>query len=649
MAANISESAKQPCSRHAGQIELAERLAVVGFWEWDLIADCLTYCSAGYARIMGMTREECLEDSANSDKDLLSVHPDDQQRYRDAENRGCASGEGVDIEYRVISPNGSIRYIHEISEVTKDASGELIRASGTIQDITERRVAAEQLWEAERKSRAWLEHSPACTKIVDLDFNLQYMSNAGVRGLRIDDITPFYGKPYPFDFYPKAFRDKMIENLQWVKETGEITTQEASVVDVDGNDVWFHSTLVPVNDDDGHIDYIMVVSIDVTERKRLNQELIRMEKLESIGILAGGIAHDLNNLLTSVVGNLSLARMCEDAADKDSKIEDAERASLHLEALSKQLLTFSKGGLPIRQRVELGKLLRGWVTFPLRGSNVTSEYLIASDLWDVNIDEGQINQVITNLVINAKQSMRHGGVIQLTADNVRLEKDAIGTLEAGSYVTIAVHDEGEGIPKEIQHQIFDPFFSTKKAGSGLGLATSHSIVEKHDGCISVESSPGVGSTFTLYLPMAKGKKLVQSKREDADALVGDGRVLLMDDDEMIRELVVDSLARLGYTATTTRNDVETITAYRKAFDSETPFDLVILDLTIPGGDGGREVIRQIKQIDPNVKAIVCSGYSTDPVMANFCDYGFKGRISKPFRIKELAKTVRAVLKETEIP
>ena len=646
MAANISETLQQQQSRHADQIQQAERLAVLGFWEWDIVEDRLIYCSEGYARILGMTREECLQAFASSDKDWTAVHPEDRQRYIDEEMRGYESGEGIDIEYRIITSGGRIRYVHEISEVIKNDLGEVLRTSGIMQDITERRVAVEQLWESERKSRAWLEHSPICTKIVDLDFNLQYMSNAGTQGLRIDDITPFYGKPYPFDFYPESFRDEMVRNLKKVKETGEIATQEASVLDIEGHEIWFHSTLVPVNGENGLIDYIIVVSIDITERKRLNQELIKMEKLKSIGVLAGGIAHDLNNLLTAVVGNLSLARICEDLADKDRKIEQAENASMHVAALAQQLLTFSKGGLPVRQRVDLGKLLHGWVSFPLRGSNVSSEYSIAGDLWDVDIDEGQINQVVTNLIINAKQSMRDGGVVRLSADNILLEKGAVGTLDAGSYIKISVQDEGEGIPEDIKHQIFDPFFSTKRAGSGLGLATSHSIIEKHDGYISVDSTVGAGSTFTIYLPVTTGTNFAQPKMEDAVLLSGEGSVLLMDDDERIRELAVESLAKLGYTATTTKDGIETVATYREAFDSENPFDLVILDLTIPGEVGGREVVEQIKRIDPSVKAIVCSGYSTDPVMARFSDYGFKGSISKPFRIRELSKVLQVVLQES---
>lgn len=252
---------------------------------------------------------------------------------------------------------------------------------------------------------------------------------------------------------------------------------------------------------------------DITERKRLDEELIKMEKLKSIGVLAGGIAHDSNNLLTAIVGNLSLARACEDPADKDSKIEAAEKASLQVAALTKQLLTFSKGGLPVRRRVDLGKLLRGWVLFTLRGSNVTSENSIADDLWEVSIDEGQINQVITNLIINANQAMPDGGTVKLSAENIQLDNSFTGTLQPGSYVKIAVRDDGEGIPHEVRQKIFDPFFSTKTTGSGLGLATSLSIIETHDGCISAESTQGHGATFVIYLPVATGEKAAKPRSD----------------------------------------------------------------------------------------------------------------------------------------
>jgi len=631
--------------RAASGINQAERLALLGFWEWDVINDHLTYCSEGYAHILGMSVEACIAAGSNSDNDRSLVHSEDRQRYIAAEEQAYIDGTGIDIEYRLVTADGQTRNVQEISEVTKNDLGEVIQLSGTIQDISQRKSAEGQLRESERKWRAWLEHSPACTKIVDLDFNLQYMSNAGIQGLGIDDITDFYGKPYPLDFYPESFRTEMAGSLKQVVATGEIVEQEAAVLDLEGNEIWFHSTLVPVQGENAQIDYIMIVSLDITERKHLNDELIKMEKLESIGVLAGGIAHDLNNLLTAVVGNLSLARMCESAAEKDATLAEAEKASQHVEALAEQLLTFAKGGLPVRQRVDLGKLLSDWASFPLRGSNVTAEYTIADDLWDVNVDDGQINQVITNVVINAMQSMPRGGAIKLRAENITLDERVIGTLDAGSYVKITVADEGEGIPHDIKRRIFDPFFSTKNSGSGLGLATSHSIIEKHDGYITVDSSMGAGTTFSIYLPIATGEKPLELELPKTVSLSGKGSVLLMDDEKAIREFVVTSLSKLGYRVTTSRNDVEAVAAYEKAMKANSPYDLVILDLTIPGGLGGRDVIQRLLHIDPNVTGIVCSGYSTDPVMAKHLNYGFKASISKPFRVQQLGKVVRAVLEE----
>ena len=248
------------------QLRQAERLADVGFWEWNRIEDRLSYCSEKYALMLDMTIEECMAASDSADKARLLVHPSDRQRYLELKEQSYGSGMGVDIKYRVVTAKGQTRHLHEISEVITDDSKEIVRISGTIQDITERELAEELLRESESRTRAWLEFSPACTKIVDLDFNLQYMSNAGVEGLQIDDITPYYGKPYPFEFYPKSFRDEMTGNLERVKKTGQVATQEASVLDTEGNEVWFHSTLVPVNNDAGELDYIMVVSIDTTDK-----------------------------------------------------------------------------------------------------------------------------------------------------------------------------------------------------------------------------------------------------------------------------------------------------------------------------------------------------------------------------------------------
>jgi PAS domain S-box-containing protein len=758
------------------------------------------------------------------------------------------------------------------------------------------------LQDSELSSRAWLEHSPVCTKIVDLDFNLQYMSAAGIKSLNIDDITLYYGKPYPFDFYPEPFRSRMLKNLKKVRKTGEFVTQEASVADIKGTELWFHSTLVPVNDDKGQLDYIIVVSIDITERKRAEEELrlkgeiitsmaegahlvrasdgiilyanprfeemfgygtgelngkhvsvlnnssdkandklvdevfeslrkdnawsgevhnvkkdgtlfwsyvtistiehpehgevavtvqtditerkraeaekekfraryegifngsmdsivystlygklvdvndsfqqltgytrdellnkvyyqdltppeyyeaegikveeliatgipvemekeyirkdgtrvpisfnaflvrdelgkpaglaavirdltetkradaefLKAQKLESLGVLAGGIAHDFNNILTGIVGNISVAKASLGSDKAYARLTAAENATAHATGLAQQLLTFSKGGTPVKKISYTKNLIKDAVSFSLSGSNVMREYSIQEELWPVDIDTGQINQVISNIAINARYAMPEGGLLKVGAENITIDnnnKDAMGgLLKEGRYIKITVTDNGTGIDKEYLDKIFDPYFTTKKGGSGLGLATSYSIIKKHDGHITVESQLGAGTTFHLYLPASKELPGDKDHEEIITSLDGKRykgmKVLVMDDEEIIRDVSGEMLTSLGYKVDFATGGNDAVELYRKAKESGEPFNAVIMDLTIPGGMGGKETIKKFLEIDPVAKVIVSSGYSNDPIMSDYKKYGFCGVIAKPYKLSELSAKIHKVI------
>ena len=385
--------------------------------------------------------------------------------------------------------------------------------------------------------------------------------------------------------------------------------------------------------------------LDVTALKRREEELVRTQKIESLGVLAGGIAHDFNNILTAISTNMSMARMYGNLEDDISQmIADAEKASLRAKNLTQQLLAFAKGGMPIKKTVSIVQLLRDTAEFALSGSNVRSEYSIPGDVWFVVVDEGQITQVINNLVINADQAMPAGGTIKISAKNVLVGEEDQIPLEKGRYVKVSVADQGTGISQKHLNKIFDPFFTTKQKGSGLGLAISFTLVKTHGGHIGVHSELDIGTTVDVYLP-ASEEAIETVAREKEAPIKGEGRVLLIDDDEMIRRSTGEMLKRFGYDMKLAKNGEEGLKFYKKARESERPFDAVIMDLTIRGGMGGKETIQELMKIDPDAKVIVSSGYSDDPVMSEFGAYGFVGMVEKPYRIKDLGALLGKIIAE----
>jgi PAS domain S-box-containing protein len=398
--------------------------------------------------------------------------------------------------------------------------------------------------------------------------------------------------------------------------------------------------------DSGGKKLILTVIRDITERKQAEAERQKLDKLESLGTLAGGIAHDFNNLLTGIMGNITLAeRHIEPEGKAAERLQEAKKASLRARDLTQQLLTFAKGGAPIMITASVAELTEQAATFALRGSRVKCECLLPDDLWPVEIDEGQIDQVITNLTINADEAMPAGGILDIEAKNVTLKENGKLPLPGGRYVRIDFRDHGVGIAKEHLDKIFEPYFTTKQKGSGLGLATVYSVIKGHGGHVCVESKLGAGTTFHVYLPASPEPSLAKKEEDERQtSFSGKGKILIMDDEEMIREMLGKMLSMAGFEAELTNDGAEAIKQYAKAQKSGQPFDAVILDLTIPGGMGGIEALEKLLEIDPDAKAIVSSGYSEDPVMAKYRKYGFSAVITKPYSMGELEKTLRHLIR-----
>jgi two-component system, cell cycle sensor histidine kinase and response regulator CckA len=382
---------------------------------------------------------------------------------------------------------------------------------------------------------------------------------------------------------------------------------------------------------------------DVTERKRAEDDRLTKGKIESLGTLAGGIAHDLNNILTVISGNIGLAQLEAPSEEKNlfACLAKASQAAQEAAHMSSQLLTFSKGGSPVKKVVRMSELLAKSAHFSLHGSNLRAEMDIPPDLWTTEVDPAQIEQVINALMINAREAMLSGGTVDISARNIELENKPGALLPGGRYVKVAIADHGGGVPPDIATKIFDPYFTTKSVSSGLGLSISFSVVKKHGGMLHLEQSSPSGAVFSFYLPAARAEPAVIKSIGDGHGMPSPlQRILVMDDEEGIRELTSQLLNTLGYEVTAVTDGVEAVNTYERAMRRGENFQAVILDATIRGGMGGLATIARLRNIDPSVVAIICSGYSDEAALAEFLQYGFRGALPKPFTRRDLAEVLQ---------
>ncbi len=595
----------------------------------------LTYINDTFCRYLKTERADLIGKSY-----YTYIHAEDRAAFiRQIEYLGVNNPSMV-AEARVVLMDGRVTWHKWTHSAIFDKGNNIVEYQATGRDITAGKMAKEALRQSEEKYKFLVETTNTGFVIIDsighvVDANQEYARLTGhetpdeILGRSVVEWTAEYDL------------ERNVEEVRKCAETGHVRNLLIDYVSRDGR-----ITPVEINADVMHFDdsvRIYTLCRDISERRFLEEEHLKNQKLESLGILAGGLAHDFNNLLMGIMGNLSVAKMyVEEKGKVYERLEEAEKASERARELTRQLLTFASGGEPVKEVASVVKVVKEMSKFALLGSNVACKLSVDDDIWSAYMDSGQISQVINNLIINAKQAMPEGGSIDISCENLIVERETALPLREGKYIKISMRDSGIGIPREYLAKIFDPYFTTKEKGRGLGLASCYSIMKKHQGHIEVASEAGRGATFTLYLP-AMEKKPVEQESRQVGLRKRQGRIMVMDDEQMVRDVVGEMLKKLGYKVCLTKDGREAIEKFEEARAGGEPFDAVIMDLTIPGGMGGREAVKELLRIDPQVKAIVSSGYANDPITANYREYGFIEVLAKPYKMEHLDSIVEKVL------
>jgi PAS domain S-box-containing protein len=594
------------------------------------------YASPGMVDIYAVTPEEVREDATPV---FGRLHPDDYDRVAEDIFRSARTLETFYCDFRVILPGKGLcwRWSKAYPERTADG-GTLWH--GIIMDVTERKLIEEAIAAEKEQLSVTLRSIGDGVITTDTLGNVVIMNKVAevLCGWRQSEA---HGKPLAsvFNTVNENTREPLGNPAEKVLSTGHIIelAEHTLLIARDGTERIIADSGAPIKDKESKTIGVVLVFRDMTEKQKILDNLQRIDKLNSLGVLAGGIAHDFNNLLAGIFGYIDMAK--EQTANDVTATKYLDKTLAVFERakdLTQQLLTFSKGGAPKRKTGQIGKLVKENASFVLSGSNVNYEYKIPYDLWLCDYDENQIGQVFDNIVLNAQQAMPFGGTIMITVSNVSIESSDTLQLKSGNYIKVSVADTGVGIPQELLKRIFDPFFTTKQKGNGLGLATSYSIIEKHGGCIDVESVPGKGSTFHIYLP-ATQKGIVQDISQTTQQHQGKGSIIVMDDEDYMREIVGRMLVSMGYTFIETENGNDALRICDEILSQGNTIIAALFDLTIPGGMGGKETIFKFRERFPDIPVFASSGYSEDPVMAKPCEFGFTDSIRKPFKKGELAE------------
>jgi PAS domain S-box-containing protein len=592
-------------------------------------------CNSAFAKHIGLKRENIIGKSAYgiSPKELADIYSKaDKKLFKQKETRiyeaNTKNKDGT--KYSIVFNKAAL---------TSD-KGDRVGLAGMITDIMEKgKMYEKNLKEILKEYQKALDLFPEGVVIHDYKGKIEYVNENSVKLLKAENINNVVGKSI-MDIINESDKDIVINNLSKVINNESVPYYPIKLKCFNGDIVDTEVAFILQNFIGRK--YVLAILKNLFKQKVVEKERLKIEKLESIGLLAGGIAHDFNNILTIIQGNISLTKLDIKENKYDnlySRMKEIEKAVQQSKNLTQQLLTFSKGGDPVKEAVSIEELIKETTALALCGSNVRCEYLFSEDLYPVEIDKGQISQVINNLIINSVHAMPEGGTIKIGVENSNINNITrkMLPLKDGKYIKIFIQDEGIGIPQKYIQKIFDPYFTTKQEGSGLGLATSFSIVKKHNGYLFVESEVGYGSIFYIYLPAVFSNGVL--RKAEKEVIKGKGRILFMDDSDLIREVTGEMLNELGYDVCFAENGVQAVELYKK--DN---YDAVIMDLTIPGGAGGKWAINILKKVDPKIKAIVISGYANDHVISNYKEYGFSGYLIKPYEIEDLSKIVYRVIK-----
>lgn len=642
MADEVYRSSEQ-VQKSEEQIRLLLNSTAEAIYGLDVHGRC-TFCNASFLSMMGYEKET---DVLGMEMHQLTHHSrPDGSPYPVEEclaHQGFKEGKKCQVSDEVFWRSDGTSIPVEYWSYPIHLDEQVIGVVITFIDITERKEAEEKLAAEKEQLAVTLRSIGDAVITTDIDGNVLLVNKVA------EDLIGWSQSQARGRLLPEVFHvideqsRELLENpVNEVLQTGKVVElgRNAILVSRDGVEREIADSGAPIRDNKSRIVGVVLVFRDVTEQKRMQDEAHRARKLESIGVLAGGIAHDFNNILMAIMGNISLVKEMTDNEQQKALLAAAEKASTRATGLTQQLLTFAKGGQPVTETASIAGVIKESAGFVLHGSNVACDFTIPDDLHLVSIDKGQISQVIQNIVLNGKAAMPDGGRIIISCENYSCTKDDFLPLDPGFYVRILITDSGPGIAAEHIEKIFDPYFTTKLTGQGLGLAVTRSIINKHNGHISVQSENGKGTTFTLYLPVArKQTKELPHRQVESRKGGGAGKVLIMDDEQIVLDVASNMLTHLGYEVLVAANGEEMLAQYQQAADDNSPVSLVIIDLTIPGGMGGQEAMSKLLEMDPAARAVVASGYSNDPVMANYGQYGFKGAITKPFKVDDLAKVI----------